>query len=119
MSVEKFSAIFDGLQQAYGTFKIEKQTQSGKNAGKAAVIREPRTTALWEGHLSGEGKGIGIIPINEDNNVKWGCIDIDQYPLDHTDLVTRILAGSDTVGCLSFKIWWRSLFSVCHRMDYS
>jgi hypothetical protein len=90
MSVEKFSSIFAGLEQAYGTFKIEKQTQSGKNAGKAAVIRETRTTELWEGHLSGTGKGIGIIPINEDNSCVWGCIDIDQYPLDHTDLVAKI-----------------------------
>ena len=70
----KIQCHLDGLQQAYGTFKIEKQTQSGKNAGKAAVIREPRTTALWEGHLSGEGKGIGIIPINEDNNVKGAVL---------------------------------------------
>jgi hypothetical protein len=90
MSVEKFSAIFDGLKQAYGTFKIENKTQNGKNAGKAAVIREPRTKELWEGHLSGKGKAIGIIPINEDNNVKWGCIDIDQYPLDLTALVKKI-----------------------------
>jgi len=90
MSVEKISSIFAGLEQAYGTFKIEKQTQSGKNAGKAAVIRETRTTELWEGHLSGTGKGIGIIPINEDNCCVWGCIDIDQYPLDHADLVAKI-----------------------------
>jgi len=92
MSVEKFSAIFDGLKQAYGTFKIQKTAQSGKNTGKAAVVREPRTTELWEGHLSGKGQGIGIIPINEDNDVKWGCIDIDQYPLDHGDLVSKIRA---------------------------
>ena len=90
MSVEKFSSIFAGLEQAYGTFKIEKKTQSGKNAGKASVVREPRTTELWEGHLSGQGKGIGIIPINEENSCVWGCIDIDQYPLDHTDLVSKI-----------------------------
>ena len=118
MSVEKFSAIFDGLQQAYGTFKIEKQTQNGKNAGKAAVIREPRTTDLWEGHLSGEGKGIGIIPINEDNHVKWGCIDIDQYPLDHTDLITRIRKARIPLVVCRSKSGGAPCF-VCHRMDYS
>ena len=90
MSIEKFSTIFDGLKEAYGTFKIEKKQANGKNGGKAAILREPRTMVLWEGHLTGKGKGIGIIPINEENNCKWGCIDIDQYPLDHKDLVSKI-----------------------------
>ena len=90
MSIEKFSTIFDGLKEAYGTFKIEKKQANGKNGGKAAILREPRTMVLWEGHLTGKGKGIGIIPINEENNCKWGCIDIDQYPLDHKDLVGKI-----------------------------
>ena len=90
MSVQKFSSIFDGLQIAYGTYKIEKQQANGKNTGRAAIVREPRTTALWEGHLSGKGRGIGIIPINEDNKCVWGCVDVDQYPLDHKVLVEKI-----------------------------
>ena len=90
MSVEKFSAVFNGLQLAYGTYKVEKKQANGKNTGRAAIMREPRTTALWEGHLSGKGRAIGIIPINEDNNCVWGCIDVDQYPLDHKLLVEKI-----------------------------
>ena len=90
MSVQRFSSIFDGLKLAYGTYKIEKQQANGKNTGRAAIVREPRTTALWEGHLSGKGRGIGIIPINEDNKCVWGCVDVDQYPLDHKVLVEKI-----------------------------
>ena len=90
MSVEKFSTIFDGLKLAYGTYKIEKQQANGKQAGRAAIVREPRTTELWEGHLSGKGRSVGIIPINEDNMSVWGCIDVDQYPLDHKVLVEKI-----------------------------
>ena len=90
MSVQKFSSIFDGLKLAYGTYKIEKQQANGKNTGRAAIVREPRTTALWDGHLSGKGRGIGIIPINEDNKCVWGCVDVDQYPLDHKVLVEKI-----------------------------
>jgi len=90
MSVEKFSAIFNGLQLAYGTYKVEKKQANGKNTGRAAIVREPRTTDMWEGHLSGKGRGIGIIPINEDNQCVWGCIDVDQYPLDHKLLVEKI-----------------------------
>lgn len=90
MSIEQFSTIFNGLQLAYGTYKIEKQNQNGKNTGRAAIVREPRTTELWEGHLSGKGQAIGIIPINEDNKCVWGCIDVDQYPLDHKVLIEKI-----------------------------
>ena len=90
MSIEKFSAVFNGLQLAYGTYKIEKQQANGKHSGRAAIIREPRTTALWEGHLSGKGRSVGIIPINEHNACVWGCIDVDQYPLDHKVLVQKI-----------------------------
>ena len=89
-NVEKFAAIFDGLKQAYGTYKIDRTQANGKNTGKASVVREPRTTELWEGHLAGTGQSVGIIPINEENNVKWGCIDVDQYPLDHANLISKI-----------------------------
>lgn len=90
MSVEKFAAIFDGLKEAYGYFKIERTGTNGKAKGKAGVLREPRTKKLWESHLSGKGNGLGIIPINEENMCKWGCIDIDQYPLDHKLLIEKI-----------------------------
>ena len=89
MSVEKFANIFAGLDEAYGTFKVEKKNANGKNTGRAALVREPRTTQLWERHLAGK-IGIGIIPINAENNCKWGCIDIDQYPLDHKKLIDSI-----------------------------
>jgi len=90
MSVDKFMAIFDGLKEAHGYFKIENTGANGKAKGKAGVLREPRTKKLWENHLSGTGSGLGIIPINEDNMCKWGCIDVDQYPLDHKMLVDKI-----------------------------
>ncbi len=89
MEIKKFASIFDGLKEAYGYFKIEKTGSNGKAQGKAGVTREPRTPELWQNHLLGKGTGLGIIPINEDNNCKWGCIDIDQYPLDHKLLVER------------------------------
>jgi|TARA_B110000285_G_scaffold134035_1_gene150251 hypothetical protein len=90
MSIKKFMAIFDGLKEAHGYFKIEATGSNGKAKGKAGVLKVPRTTKLWESHLSGGGTGLGIIPINEDNMCVWGCIDIDQYPLDHKLLVEKI-----------------------------
>ena len=89
-NAKRFAGIFDGLQCAYGTYRIDRKNQNGKNTGKAQVIKSPRTDDLWEGHLSGQGDAIGIIPINEDNNCKWGCIDVDTYPLDLTKLIQDI-----------------------------
>jgi hypothetical protein len=88
-----FAAIFDGLKSAYGTFSIDSTKSNGKNTGRARVVHEPRTLAHYEKHLSGEGVGIGIIPINEENSCKWGCIDIDEYPLDHKRLIDKIRAA--------------------------
>tara|TARA_R110002153_G_scaffold136548_2_gene286487 strand:- start:2744 stop:4279 length:1536 start_codon:yes stop_codon:yes gene_type:complete len=90
MSIKKFSAIFDGLEEAYGTYKIEKTNANGKNTGRAGVVKEPRTAKLWRDHLSGKGTSVGIIPINAKNMCKWGCIDVDQYPLDHKLLIEKI-----------------------------
>jgi hypothetical protein len=87
---KKFASIFDGLKAAYGTYKVDNKKLNGKSTGKAGVIREARTQELWEGHLSGKGISIGIIPINEDNHCKWGCVDVDVYNLDHKALLARI-----------------------------
>ena len=91
MNAEKFSQIFSGLEKAYGTYEIQKTQSNGKQAGQAKVIQQPRTLELWQGHLSGQGAAIGIIPINEDSQCKWGCIDIDQYSgFNHKDLIDKI-----------------------------
>ena len=91
MSIEKqFASIFDGLKAAYGTYKVDSKKLNGKHSGKAGVIRENRTQELWEEHLSGKGISIGIIPINEENNCRWGCVDVDVYNLEHKALLARI-----------------------------
>jgi len=87
---EKFKEIFSGLQSAYGQYQKGERSETGKQKGKAFIIRKPITDNLWEDHLNGVDPALGIIPINENNNCKWGCIDIDQYNLNHKDLITKI-----------------------------
>ena len=102
MSADKFSEIFSGLEEAYGTYEIQKQQVNGKQSGQASVLRSPRTAQTWEGHLSGKGPAIGIIPINADNNCKWGCIDIDQYWLQPQRAVGQDRRDEAAFGCVSF-----------------
>jgi hypothetical protein len=88
--ISRFKAIFSGLDIAYGTYKIESSRGDGKQAGKAVVVRKPPTDDLWVKHLEGAEPSLGIIPIRADNACIWGCIDIDQYPLDHEGLIKKI-----------------------------
>ena len=88
--ITRFKAIFSGLDIAYGTYKIEGAKGNGKQAGKAVVVRKPPIDELWVKHLQGAEPSLGIIPIRADNSCIWGCIDIDQYPLDLKGLITRV-----------------------------
>ena len=90
MSVKKFATIFEGLDEAFGTYEVQKTSASGKSTGQARIVREERTSEHWKGHLSGKGASIGIIPINSENKCKWGCVDIDQYNLNHKELISKI-----------------------------
>ena len=87
--IRRFALLFRGLEAAYGTFDITGKQANGKHKGKASVVREKRTLATFEKHLSGE-QGLGIVPINEKNSCFWGAIDIDLYPLDHAAIVKTI-----------------------------
>ena len=86
----KFKEIFSGLQSAYGQYQKSDRSETGKQKGKAFIIKKPITDNLWEDHLNGVDPALGIIPINEQNNCKWGCIDIDQYNLNHKELIQKI-----------------------------
>lgn len=87
--IERFAALFRGAELAHGIYEITGQKSSGKKDGRAKTVREPVTAETWAAHLKGK-KGIGIIPIREDNTASWGAIDVDTYPLEHSALVRRI-----------------------------
>ena len=88
--ITTFKAIFSGLDIAYGTYRIDSSRVDGKQAGNAVVVRKPPTDDLWTKHLEGVEPSLGIIPIRADNSCIWGCIDIDQYPLDHVGLIKKV-----------------------------
>jgi hypothetical protein len=90
-NIERFKKIFVGLERAHGVTIVGESNGSGtKIKGKSFVKREPVTTELWEKHLQGLDS-LGVIPINDDNKCKWGCIDIDSYAgFDHKKLIDKI-----------------------------
>ena len=88
--METFKKIFSGLTLAYGQYQKGDRDTNGKLKGKAFIVRKNVTDDLWKRHLAGDPPALGIIPIREDNNCKWGCIDIDVYNLKHHSLVQTI-----------------------------
>jgi hypothetical protein len=89
--MDKFKQIFSGLTIAYGQYQPGDRGDNGtKQKGKAFIVRKPVTDELWTNHLGGEGPALGIIPITENNDCRWACIDIDEYVLDHVILIKSI-----------------------------
>ena len=87
--VNRFARLFRGLNRAYGALDLTNKDARGKVKGKFKFIHEPRTADTFESHLKGE-TSIGVVPINEENLCRWGAIDVDQYPLDHSRIISTI-----------------------------
>lgn len=86
---EEMMVLFAGNDSAYGTYEVNKETQAGKKVGKADTKREAPKLSDWQAHLDGE-RGIGIVPIMSDSTCWWGCIDIDEYNIDHQAIAKRL-----------------------------
>jgi hypothetical protein len=87
----KFKEIFEGNNSAYGQLILSgSMNGKGKADGKAFIKRQPVTDNLWEDHIAGKDPALGVIPINENNECKWGCIDVDVYNVDHMVLMRNI-----------------------------
>ena len=90
MDANKFKEIFTGLNRARGAFTFEEDNHIGKSTGAYRTVKEEPQVSHYETHLKGNYPSLGIVPINDDNMCYWGCIDVDEYPLDHKKIVTDI-----------------------------
>ena len=88
--MNKFKQIFSGLTIAYGQYQPGDRGENGKQQGKAFIVRKNVNDGLWSDHLAGRGPALGIIPITDTNDCRWGCIDIDEYNFDHAGLIKSI-----------------------------
>ena len=88
----KFREIFEGNKSAYGQLVLSGETtDKGKAIGKAFIKREPIPEDFWQDHLDGKEPALGVIPINENNECRWGCVDVDEYKgLDHKKIMASI-----------------------------
>ena len=85
---EQFYNLFEGNKRAYGVVDLD-DNGVGKKTGVYKIIKKPPEVQHWIDHLKGK-QGLGIIPIMDDNTCKWGAIDVDNYQVDHKNLVERL-----------------------------
>ena len=87
---QKLHSIFHGSGRAHGSFIVENTSLGQKAQGKAKTIKTIGASIKhWRDHIDGK-EGLGVIPIDEENAVKWGAIDIDVYSLNLEKLVLKI-----------------------------
>jgi hypothetical protein len=129
---EQFHEVFAGLTRAYGKYTIGDNSNI-KVEGTAKTISEPYTSKLWELHLTGK-LGLGVIPINDENKCRWGCIDVDEYNLNLEDLSKKfkkqniIICRSKSGGAHLFiftkkfinaKLMIKKLKYICDSLHFS
>ena len=91
-----FESLYRGLQRAHGTYTVTHAdaAKAGKMAGRAVTVFETPTVEKWQAHLDGKG-GLGLVPIDENNQCRWGAIDIDEYKdglLEDIEAITCVMA---------------------------
>jgi len=86
---QKFLDLFIGFSKAHGQTEVMDSQKNGKQQAKSFIVREPLTVDLVQLHLEGK-KGVGSIPIDENNQCLFGALDIDEYDLDLVKLFKKI-----------------------------
>jgi hypothetical protein len=95
---EKFNELFQGFSEFHGEYKPNTNQSGGKVKGVPKTIEGGGTPQLWDIHLSGV-RGLGIIPLKDDDTVVFAGIDIDEYDgLSHAVLENKIRE-------LGFPLW--------------
>lgn len=84
LQIQEFMELFTGSTYNYGSTIYHNENEPGTNKKKVTcqtVTQKLITIEEYKSHLNGD-KGLGIVPINQDNKCKFGVIDIDIYDDD-------------------------------------
>ena len=94
--------IFPGSDLAFGRTTVGDNTNAkGKTDSKSWLIHRPVTVDDFQSHIEGS-EGIGLPPINSENKVRWGAIDVDVYQgIDLKKLQTQITENTLPLVLLS------------------
>lgn len=95
----RFERLFDGYRKRFGRYDLAgRKSEKGKEEGKARTVDEPLTSDLYQKHIEGK-VGIGVIPLRDDDTVRFAAIDIDVY--DENDRAKRKLTHEDIANAVA------------------
>ena len=76
---ELLMELFRGSDLTHGRSDMTREvTAKGKHETRSWLEKKPVTLVEWEKHIQGLA-GIGMPPLNSENKVLWGAIDVDTY----------------------------------------
>lgn len=89
---QRFAALFAGNTDYHGTHSCpERDEDKGKWAIKstAKTIKDTVTMQHWALHLDGT-RPLGVAPIRGDASCSWGSIDVDDYDIVPSEVITKL-----------------------------
>ena len=81
----QFHDLFTCNKEVYGQTTLTGKTRDrdGKADSRSFLVKSELTTDVWEQHLKGE-KIIGCTPLINEDQVRWGALDVDVYQESNT-----------------------------------
>lgn len=75
---DRFAKLFKGYELRFTKFMPIGENENGKLEGSLKILDQGIHADDFEAHLNGE-RGVGVIPLTDENKVHFAAIDIDVY----------------------------------------
>ena len=86
----RMADLFRGFSGGYGTYDARLLGHAGgKQKVRQFMVKEPPTIDLFKAHLSGQTP-LGIYLLDDSEQLSFGAIDIDEYPINLHAIATRL-----------------------------
>ena len=85
----RFMKLFKGYSQAYGTYNPSGLGGEGKRKPYHYKKQEPITELNFDDHITGK-QPIGVYLLDDNEQVSFAAIDIDEYPINHEALSEKL-----------------------------
>ena len=86
---ERFAALFKGYSKAFGTYDPSTLGGKGKQKPQYRSVKQSPNISDFERHLLGK-QPIGIYVLDDNDKVSFAAIDIDEYPIDHSGIASKL-----------------------------